>query len=292
MIREACQFALRGSNVRCYFTFPDNLWAVEVDGGQINQVIYNLVINAQHAMPGGGTIEVSAENTAVTHNDGLPLGRGNYVKITVKDYGVGIPTSIIAKIFDPYFTTKNRGSGLGLATSFSIVKNHGGLITVDSDEGVGTAFHVFLPACRDTQLSQEGRHDNLVVGKGRVLLMDDEAFIRDLADEMLSLLGYEVILAKDGAEAIELYKSAFHSSRPIDAVIMDLTVPGGMGGSEAVQKLREIDPRVKAIVSSGYSNDPIMADYATYGFMGVVAKPYSIHALSETLTRVFREKTE
>jgi two-component system, cell cycle sensor histidine kinase and response regulator CckA len=286
MIRDACQFALRGSNVRCDFDFQENLWAVEVDGGQINQVIYNLVINAQHAMPNGGIIDVSAQNAAVSVEDGLPLGSGHYVRITVRDYGVGIPKSIVAKIFDPYFTTKNRGSGLGLATSFSIVKNHGGLITVDSEEGVGTAFHVFLPASRHMRLPQEQRDDRLLKGRGRVLLMDDEPFIRDLAGEMLSLLGYEVILASDGSEALALYRAALHSSRPVDAVIMDLTVPGGMGGSETIQRLREIDPAVKAIVSSGYSNDPIMADYERYGFRGVVAKPYSIQELSETLTRV------
>ncbi len=286
MIRDGCQFALRGSNVRCEFALPENLWAVEVDGGQINQVIYNLVINAQHAMPNGGTIEVSAENTVVTSRDGLPLESGRYVKIAVKDYGIGIPKNILAKIFDPYFTTKNRGSGLGLATSFSIVKNHGGLITVESEEGVGTTFHVFLPARQATRMPEQQRDEKLIVGRGRILIMDDEPYIRDLAGEMLSLLGYEAVLAKDGSEAIDLYRSAIGSALPFDVVIMDLTVPGGMGGSETIQRLREMDPGVKAIVSSGYSNDPIMADYEKYGFLGVVAKPYSINELSETLTRV------
>ncbi len=286
MIKDGCQFALRGSNVRCEFVLPEDLWAVEVDGGQINQVIYNLVINAQHAMPNGGTIEVSAVNDVVTSKDGLPLGSGRYVKIAVRDYGVGIPKKILAKIFDPYFTTKNRGSGLGLATSFSIVKNHGGLITVDSEEGAGTTFHVFLPTRQETRMPEQERDGKLVVGRGRILLMDDEPFIRDLAGEMLSLLGYEAVLAKDGAEAIDLYNTAIGSAVPFDAVIMDLTVPGGMGGGETIQRLREMDPGVKAIVSSGYSNDPIMADYKKYGFLGVVAKPYSINELSETLTRV------
>jgi two-component system, cell cycle sensor histidine kinase and response regulator CckA len=286
MIRDGCQFALRGSNVRCQFALPEDLWAVEVDGGQINQVIYNLVINAQHAMPDGGTIEVSAENTQVTFKDGLPLASGRYVKIAVRDYGIGIPKNIHAKIFDPYFTTKNRGSGLGLATSFSIVKNHGGLITVDSEEGVGTTFHVLLPARQEIRMPEQQRDGKLIVGSGRILLMDDEQFIRDLAGEMLSLLGYEAVLAKDGSEAIDLYKSAIRSALPFDAVIMDLTVPGGMGGSETLRKLREMDPGVKAIVSSGYSNDPVMAEYEKYGFLGVVAKPYSVNELSETLTRV------
>jgi two-component system, cell cycle sensor histidine kinase and response regulator CckA len=286
IVKDSCQFALRGSNVRCEFAVSDNLWTVEVDRGQINQVLYNLVINAHHAMPDGGTIHVSSENTEVKPLDGLPLEPGKYVKISVQDHGIGIPKKFLAKIFDPYFTTKNRGSGLGLATSFSIIKNHGGLITVESDVGLGTKFHIYLPSCGQAEAPAESRDETILVGHGKILLMDDEHFIRDLAGEMLALLGYDVTLAKDGAQALELYETAMTSSNPFDLVIMDLTIPGGMGGSETIRLLRQLDPTVKAIVSSGYSNDPIMADYEKYGFSGVVAKPYSVNDLSETLTKV------
>ncbi|MBI5572253.1 MAG: PAS domain S-box protein [Desulfomonile tiedjei] len=289
MIRDACQFALMGSNIKCDFSFPDDLWAVEVDGGQINQVFYNLVINAHHAMPAGGTIQVSASNAAVTPADGLLLEAGNYVKIVVKDHGSGIPKKYLTKIFDPYFTTKNRGSGLGLATSFSIVKNHGGLITVDSDIGVGAAFSIYLPASRQPRPAVKDLEAPISAGSGKILIMDDEALIRDLVQEMLSLLGYEVVVARDGVEAIEQYRIAREAARPFDVVVMDLTVPGGLGGGETIRKLRQIDPQIRAIVSSGYSNDPIMADYANYGFCGVVAKPYGVKELSEMIRRTVRD---
>ncbi|MEW6351117.1 MAG: PAS domain S-box protein [Thermodesulfobacteriota bacterium] len=289
LVKAWSLFALRGSNVRCVFSITDDLWPVEVDEGQMNQVINNLAINADQAMPRGGQVEVSADNINITDAHALPLLPGRYVRISMKDWGVGIPAAHIPHIYDPYFTTKQQGSGLGLATSYAIVKNHGGLITVESEIGVGTTFHMYLPACRKAIRPQERFQDEPVGGEGRILLMDDEEAIRELVAETLSLLGYDVQVTCDGSEAINAYRQAMESGIPFHAVIMDLTVPGGMGGKEAIEVLREIDPTVKALVSSGYSNDPVMAHYREYGFRGVVTKPYSIKDLTRTLAQVLQD---
>lgn len=289
IIKEAALFSLRGSNVRPEFSVPDDLWTVEVDEAQISQVTNNLIINADHAMPDGGIVNVSAENMRVNRELGLPLETGRYVKIAIQDHGVGIPDQIITRIFDPYFTTKSMGCGLGLATSYSIIRNHGGLITVESEPNSGTTFHIFLPASEQRiPIVSEKETDSFPTGKGHILLMDDEAIIRELAMELLSHLGYDVEVAEDGARTVELYRSALSSANAFDVVILDLTVPGGMGGRETIQRLAEIDPEVKAVVSSGYANDPILADYASYGFVGVVSKPYTIKEISETLNKVMR----
>ncbi len=284
--RESCRFAVGGSNVRCEFSFPPDLWATQVDEGQISQVFNNLGINAEQAMPHGGIIDVAGENSEITIADGLPLPSGKYVQVSIQDRGMGIPEQHLSKIFDPYFTTKQRGSGLGLATSYSIIKNHEGLITVESELGIGTTFHIFLPACPGAVTRAGPDRDRPVQGEGKILLMDDEETVRSLAAEMLSLLGYEVVLAKDGLEAVALYKAAKESDKPFSAVIMDLTVAGGMGGTQAMGLLREFDPDVKAIVSSGYSNDPVMAEYENHGFKGVIVKPFGVEEVSEALKRV------
>jgi CheY-like chemotaxis protein len=237
-------------------------------------------------MPQGGVILVQAENVRLVSTKAMPLGDGDYVKISVQDQGVGIPEKVLPKIFDPYFTTKNKGSGLGLATAYSIIKNHGGFITAESKVGVGTTMYTYLPAAQAEPDSAYGIEEPPVSGTGHVLLMDDEDSVREVAHELLSTLGYTVVLAKDGNEAIDFYKIAMESSRPFDAVILDLTVPDGMGGAEAIQKLLQMDPRITAVVSSGYSNDPLMSEYARYGFKGVVAKPYTAKQLSETLREV------
>jgi PAS domain S-box-containing protein len=291
LIVEGCRFALRGSNVGCEFSVPEDLMPVEVDQAQINQVVNNLVINANQAMPQGGTIRLEAKNVIVTPEEALPLEPGQYVRISVKDEGIGIPKDHIPRIFDPYFTTKQTGSGLGLATAYAIVRNHQGLITVESVLGRGATFHVFLPVSDKTLEHSEPVRERPVPGKGKILLMDDEEAIRDLAREILTLLGYEVVLAKDGQDAVALYNEAKKSGDPFDAVVMDLTIPGGMGGGEAIRILRETDPEIKAIVSSGYSNDPIMAEYEQFGFSGVVAKPYTINQLSEVLSEVIGSET-
>jgi CheY-like chemotaxis protein len=231
-------------------------------------------------------IHVHAKNILVDAQQGLPLPDGNYVKIVVNDDGVGIPKNILPRIFDPYFTTKHKGSGSGLATSYSIIRNHDGMITAESEVGVGATFCVYLPASQRELQTSFNFEETAAKGSGRILLMDDEDPIREVAREILSTLGYEVELARDGTEAISLHRTARDSSHPFDAVILDLTVPGGMGGAEAVERLRKIDPEVKAVVSSGYSNDPIMSDYTRYGFRGVVAKPYTANELGATLRAI------
>ncbi|MBM4329568.1 MAG: PAS domain S-box protein, partial [Deltaproteobacteria bacterium] len=283
---ESCEFALRGSNVRCEFTFPEEMWSVEVDPGQISQVVSNLVINADQSMPQGGVVYLSGENVVFEKGSGAPLPDGKYVAISIKDRGHGIAEEHLPKIFDPYFTTKQKGSGLGLATAYSIVKNHEGLITVESKLGAGSTFQVLLPASEKQPAHPIERPEEVVGGLGRVLIMDDEEPIRTVASEMLNLLGYEAEVARDGFEAVERCEIARQDGRPFDAVILDLTVPGSMGGAEAIRRIRDAQPGIKALVSSGYSNDPVMADHGRFGFDGVVAKPYSAKDVGNALKQV------
>jgi PAS domain S-box-containing protein len=287
IVMDSVSFALRGSNVRCEFSFPDDIHPVEVDPGQMNQVINNLIINADQALPDGGIITVSAENVEIGPEDLSTLAAGSYVKISVQDRGCGIPETNLDKIFDPYFTTKPTGSGLGLATVYSIIRKHGGLITVDSSVGTGTTFHIFLPASDNEPTESDPRKRPPDKGAGRILVMDDEEIIRDVACEILVHLGYETESCGNGEEALRLYERSM-GTEPFAAVLMDLTIPGGMGGKETMKRLREIDPNVKGIVSSGYSNDPILAHYRDYGFRGVVLKPYDIGELGDALHKVIR----
>ncbi|MEW5947972.1 MAG: ATP-binding protein [Thermodesulfobacteriota bacterium] len=286
LLRDSVMFALTGSNVQCEFSIPADLRPLDVDEGQINQVINNLIVNALQAMPEGGTIKVGAENIIVDAGQGLPLKEGAYVKISIEDEGIGISKAHLQKIFDPYFTTKQKGSGLGLAITYSIVRQHGGYIDVESELGVGTRFSIYLPASAERMVAGGKPKEEIIGGEGTVLLMDDEEVVRDVAGEMLKHMGYTVEFAEDGVGAIDLYIKARSSGRPFDFVIMDLTIPGGMGGKEAIKRLREINPSVKAVVSSGYSNDPIMADFRSYGFSGIVAKPYKIEELGRVLDTV------
>ncbi len=287
LLEQTVIFTLRGSNVRCEFSIPDDLWTVDIDEGQIGRVINNLIINADQAMPEGGIVRVHAKNVDVEKADAFPLKDGKYIKIVVQDEGLGIPKEHLQRIFDPYFTTKHKGSGLGLAASYSIIRNHDGHIAVESRVGVGTIFCIYLPASAgEASIGTEKQEGKPIMGKGRILMMDDEEPIRELAGEMLSNIGYEVTTAADGAEAIELYKEARGSECPYDAVIMDLTVPGGMGAKKAILSLMEIDPGVRAIASSGYPNDPVMANFRQYGFSNTIAKPYRVESLSEVLHEV------
>jgi len=287
LLRDSATFAMRGSNITCDFSIPEDLSPVEVDEGQITQVIHNLIINAEQAMPKGGLIKVSAGNISVSPSTGLPVQDGEYIKITVSDTGIGIPKENLIRIFDPYFTTKEEGSGLGLATVYSIIKNHGGYVTAESESGAGTTFYIYLPASSHKEIAPEKVvEEEPIHGKGRLLVMDDEEIVRAVAEAILTELGYEVEFALDGASTIEAYKLAKKSGNPFDAVILDLTIPGGMGGKDTIKKLLEIDPTVKAIVSSGYSSDPIMSDFTEYGFSAVIAKPYKVAELSMIVHKV------
>jgi signal transduction histidine kinase/ActR/RegA family two-component response regulator len=286
IVKDSASFVLRGSNVRCEFSVQDDIWPVEVDEGQMNQVINNLVINADQSMADGGIIKVAIENLTVTSHDELPLPEGRYVKISIRDQGVGIPEQYLHKIFDPYFTTKQKGSGLGLATVYSIIRNHDGYIRVDSKTGIGTTFRVFIPASENGLPEVVKTKENPLAGSGRILVMDDEHIIREVAAEILGHLGYSAVACCDGREAVELYQEAIATKEPFAAVIMDLTIPGGMGGKEAAARILEIDPDAVLIVSSGYSSDPVIANFHQYGFSGVVSKPFDTEVLAMEMKRL------
>jgi two-component system, cell cycle sensor histidine kinase and response regulator CckA len=286
LIRESTIFALRGSNVCAELIIAEDLWPVDADIGQLNQVIQNVVLNATQAMPNGGSVQVQAGNMVVYAGSALPLQEGRYLKITVSDRGCGIPADILPKIFDPYFTTKEYGSGLGLATVYAIIAKHDGYITVESETGVGTTFDIYLPASEHAVQPVPDAPITLNSSTGRVLVMDDEAAIRELLSEMLTTLGYEVECTRHGAEAVAAYQRAQAANQPFAAVILDITVPGGLGGKEAIEHLRALNPQVKALISSGYANNPIMANFAQYGFSGVVTKPYTVERLQQALQRI------
>ena len=286
LLEESTRFVLSGSNVKCTSHLADDLWAVNADRGQISQVIQNITLNGAQSMPDGGAITVRAENYTAAADNPQHLPGGAYVRLEFIDQGAGIAQKDLGKIFDPYFSTKKSGTGLGLTICHSIVSKHNGLIAVESELGVGTKFTIYLPALKDSRPVQAVSQPGVLHGSGRVLVMDDEEQVRGIVGEMLTFLGYEVGFARDGEEAIDLYRRAMAGGSRYDVVIMDLTIPGGMGGREAVLKLREIDPNLKAIVSSGYSNDPVMADFQAYGFQGVASKPFDTERLSRVLHEI------
>jgi len=286
LIEESVRFSLRGSNVTAAFSFSPDLWPVMVDAGQLRQVINNLTINADQAMPDGGTIAVGAENITLTAGERSPLPGGNYIKISIEDEGLGLQEETLSKIFDPFFSTKSGGSGLGLAISYSIVKNHGGHIIAEPNDGAGTKFSVFLPATGLELREIDSRPQSPSPGSGRILVMDDEPLVARVTCRVLQQFGYQVDHVLDGEATIESYIKARDEGKPYTVIIMDLTIPGRMGGKEAMAKLQKIDPDIKAIVSSGYSTDPVMANYQEYGFSGVLPKPYRLDDLRNVLNSI------
>jgi PAS domain S-box-containing protein len=283
IVEEAATFAARGSNSSIDFRSSKELWPADIDEGQIIQVVQNLVANAMESMPYGGIITVTTDNSHLGDGDIPTLEPGRYVRIDVADTGGGIGDLDLDRIFDPFFTTKSGHTGLGLATAFSIVRSHGGAIVVHSDPDQGTRFSVYLPASDEHRATPEVATEGPLNGFGRLLIMDDDEAVRSAAAELLETVGFSVSTAADGAEAIALYTEAMEEGRPYGAVILDLTVPEGIGGRETMTRLLEIDPEVKAIVSSGYSTDPVMANYREHGFSGVAVKPYRLADLVQTL---------
>lgn len=285
-VKETAIFALSGTNVTISFEIQPDLWNCNYDRNQIGQVIDNIIINAQQAMPVGGNIELTAKNITFSDNEHAVLGKGNFVHLSIKDYGIGIPKNLLTKIFDPFFTTKAKGHGLGLATCYSIINRHGGHISVYSETGKGTLFHIYLPAANevsaDDNNNEQARQHN---GSGRFLVMDDEDVIRQTTGAMLSSLGYEVILKNDGKEAVDYFREEINAGRTISAMIFDLTIPGGMGGREAIENIRSLNKEIPVFVSSGYAEDPVMKNPTSYGFTASICKPFRRFELIEVLQK-------
>ncbi|MGE5370345.1 MAG: PAS domain S-box protein [Solirubrobacterales bacterium] len=291
LLESSLSFSLSGSNVRCVKRFASNLWPVEVDEGQINQVINNLVINAIQAMPNGGTVWITAENMENEPGGGLPqLSNGHYIHVSIQDEGMGIPEEHLPRIFDPYYTTKATGSGLGLATAYSIIRNHNGCISVDSLWRVGTTFHLYLPACTYSVPDQKPDAETIMSGHGRILVMDDDKEVGRTVVKMLRSIGFEADHVLDGRDAIDSYQKSLHSGQAYDLIMLDLTVPGGMGGIETMQHLLRLDPNTLAVISSGYYDEAVMSEFREWGFRGIVPKPYDLKELSDTLSQVLETR--
>jgi PAS domain S-box-containing protein len=295
ILEENVRLVLAGSKVRPVFRGIKGLWAVNVDLGQICQVLHNLVINARQAMPSGGECLIEGHNVSkeesgrLSQSHELVPSQNQWIQITIQDQGIGISKENLVKIFDPYFTTKSTGSGLGLATSYSIIRNHGGVLSAESEVGAGSRFSFLLPAFSTGKISPPPTEKEIKFGHGNILIMDDEVQIRKVLGEMVQTCGYHFQAVSDGEEALNVFRQAQNSGDPFSAVILDLTIPGGLGGKEVIKDMLSLDPCLRAIVVSGYSNDPILANYKNYGFKGRVAKPFNLVDLSVTLDAVLRE---
>ena len=288
IIQDCCHFSLRGSNVDCCFAMADDLWPANCDEGQISQVIQNLIINARHAMPEGGFIDISSKN--ITHPGNSKLQAGDYLSITIRDHGHGISKPDIANIFDPYFTTKamgsNKGTGLGLAIVHSIISKHGGSIEVQSEKGHGATFTILLPASTDKEIANQTLSSAPPTsGKGKILVMDDEQMILDLCQRILKFIGYEVTTVQNGAQAIDCYQQAMADGLPFHAAILDVTIPGGMGGEETAKAILELDPKATLIVASGYTTSALIAQPRQYGFCDVLIKPFQMKDIGDVLEK-------
>jgi PAS domain S-box-containing protein len=287
LLVDTTEFVLSGSKIKAEYSIPENLWNADIDKGQISQVIHNIVLNARQVVDEGGIVKISAQNKIITSIENFPVNEGKYIQISIQDNGPGISNENIMHIFDPFFTTKEKGSGLGLSITYSIIKKHEGHIEVQTEIGKGTLFNIYLPATEQAPPERINPDSKNSAGrsKARILLMDDEDFILKTAEKMILKMGHDVFLAKDGDIAIREYKKAKSEGNPFDIVIMDLTIPGSMGGKSAINELKIFDPGIKAIVSSGYSNDPVMANYRDYGFIAVAPKPYTYEELFEIIYR-------
>ncbi|HOY66597.1 MAG TPA: PAS domain S-box protein [Candidatus Ozemobacteraceae bacterium] len=283
LIRESAQFALSGSNVSCRFQLPDDLWPCSIDANQIGQVLDNIVINAQQAMPAGGEILITAENLTLTGPSAHGLPAGKYVRISIADTGIGIPRDILPRIFDPFFTTKSKGQGLGLATSHSILRRHNGGIEAESEPGRGSTFHIFLPATSKPISQTEPPLRTSHIGRGRVLVMDDEPVVRDVLASFLELFGYVVIAMAEGKAALAYVEAEIRAGRTFAALFLDLTIPGGLGGKEIIAGIRDQAPALPVFVVSGYAEDPIMAAPARFGFTASLRKPFLMEELEQLL---------
>jgi PAS domain S-box-containing protein len=289
LVKSTVSFNLSGSNIKPNFDFEDNLWQVKADKNQISRVITNLIVNAKEAMPDGGNIYIKAFNIENFKNDSDKLLKGSYVKLIIEDEGIGIPQKYIERIFNPYFTTKQNGSGLGLSIVHSIIKKHKGSIEIESVQGKGTKFIILLPAQKSEQTKKEKKDIKIskkVKFTGKVLIMDDEEMIREVAGNMLHELGFDIDFAFDGKEAFEKYKKSLDSKEVYTIVILDLTIKGGPGGKFAAKRILQLNPKAKLIVSSGYSSDPIIANYEAYGFKGRIIKPFNMNQLKNEIIRV------
>ncbi len=282
-LENAARFAISGSSCDYEILSQGDLWQINGDAGQIAQVIQNIVLNAEQSMPQGGKIKITVHKVPSDSEMPAVLDKGDYVSISMRDNGLGIPEKYLDRIFDPYFTTKERGSGLGLATSHSIVRNHGGVIVVESQLGEGTTFTMYLPAIREKIREPAAVVPPVDVPSARVLVMDDEEMIREVTRNLLRALGHECELAEEGKSAVAMFKAARNGGRPFDLVLLDLTIRDGMGGGETLQELLAIDPEVKAIVSSGYSDDDILSDYQSQGFKMFLKKPYKLEDLQKAI---------
>jgi two-component system, cell cycle sensor histidine kinase and response regulator CckA len=295
VIQDSARLALSGSRLRCDFALAENLWLAEVDAGQIGQVVRNLVLNAREAMPDGGMISVRAENVALEPQDNPPLPPGNYVQVSVTDWGGGIAMELLPKVFDPYFSTKQRasqkGMGLGLAICHTVIQKHGGAIAVESKPGTGTTFRFLLPAARKLLPEEKASVPESRLRPGRILVMDHEEVVRKLVRRLLEQMGHQVALEENGQGAVEAYESAKNQGCPFDAVMLDLTVSDGVGGRETIRELLRIDPAVKAVVMSGYTNDPAVLEPQRHGFKGVLAKPFDRDSLRKVVGRILEPGT-
>jgi two-component system cell cycle sensor histidine kinase/response regulator CckA len=292
LILDSCRLALSGTAVRCDYDVPADLWMADIDPSQIWQVLNNILTNSREAMPGGGTVWVSAENVTFDGTSSTALGPGDCVKVSIRDHGVGVAKENIPRLFNPYFSTKVRGSqkgtGIGLAVCHSVIEKHGGRITLESELGLGTTVTFFLRALRAEQppASRTGGEAEVREQGYRVLMLEDDSAVIKTGTQMIEHLGHTVTAVQNGAEVLDLYSRSQRAGKPFDLVLLDLTVRGGMGGRETLEKLKQVDPDVVAVVTSGYADDPVIAEFGRHGFQAALLKPFTIRTLEQTIAQV------